>query len=81
MQGSFESLKVSSSESLRKLSQEVRKQTSQLNTDYMDMSFEKRLTPSPQPSSRQQQGPNGYVDMTCGQQRKQSPNRNRGPSR
>lgn len=81
--GSFDSLKVSSSESLRKLSQEVRTKTSQLNSsDYMDMSFEKRHTPSPQPGSAasSRSGQNGYVDMTLGN-RKSSPSSSKMGSR
>ncbi|XP_076457017.1 uncharacterized protein LOC143291183 isoform X2 [Babylonia areolata] len=68
-QSSLDSLKVSSSESLKKLSQEVRTKTSQLNNlGYMDMSGEKRLTPSPQPSSvsGSRSDHEGYVDMTLG---------------
>lgn len=78
VRGSFDSLKVSSSESLRKLSLEVRAKTSQLsNNEYIDMSFEKRHTPSPQPTK---QGGNGYVDMTLGS-RKSSPSRVKSTSR
>nr|KAG5710828.1 hypothetical protein BaRGS_026979 [Batillaria attramentaria] len=60
--GSFDSLRVSSSESLRKLSLEVRAKTSQLNNaDYIDMGFEKRHTPSPQPGSlTNKPGQNGH---------------------
>ncbi|KAL8560834.1 hypothetical protein ACOMHN_032945 [Nucella lapillus] len=52
-QGSLDSLKVSSSESLKKLSQEVMTKTSQLNNNsgYMDMTRDKRLTPSPHPAT------------------------------
>ena len=67
---------MSSSESLKKLSQEVRTKTSQLNNSgYMEMGFDKRHTPSPQPSSvaSSHSEPNGYVDMTLGN-RKSSPN-------
>ncbi|XP_055959034.1 uncharacterized protein LOC126824029 [Patella vulgata] len=80
-QGSSDSLRMSSSESLRKLSREVRAKTSSLlSTDYLDMSIDKRKTPSPQPGYQQTptSKPNGYMDMTLGM-RTSSPSRCRTP--
>lgn len=81
--GSFDSLGVSSSESLRKLSLEVRAKTSQLNNaDYMDMGFEKRSTPSPLPGSLAgKSAQNGYVDMTLSTRKSSSPGHTRASSR
>lgn len=80
---SFDSLRVSSSESLRKLSLEVRAKTSQLNkADYMDMGFEKRSTPSPLPGSLAgKSAQNGYVDMTLSTRKSSSPGHTRASSR
>ncbi|XP_071101820.1 insulin receptor substrate 1-B-like isoform X1 [Haliotis cracherodii] len=71
---SRDSLRVSSNESLRKLSEELRTKTHLLNTDYIDMSVEKRKTPSPQPPNRGRE--NGYMDMTLGS-RTTSPSRSK----
>ncbi|XP_046584232.1 LOW QUALITY PROTEIN: uncharacterized protein LOC124291303 [Haliotis rubra] len=71
---SRDSLRVSSNESLRKLSEELRTKTHLLNTDYIDMSVEKRKTPSPQPPNRGRE--NGYMDMTLGS-RTNSPSRSK----
>ena len=58
----------SSSDSLRKLPEDVQKVTNYLKTDYMDMGFEKRNTPSPNVMSppRSEKDAQGYVDMTLG---------------
>ena len=61
----------SSSDSLKKLPDDVQKMANYLNTDYMDMGFEKRNTPSPNTQNfmsppKSEVDRTGYVDMTLG---------------
>ena len=61
----------SSSDSLKKLPEDVSKVSNYLNTDYMDMGYEKRNTPSPNvhnimTNSKSEKEAQGYVDMTLG---------------
>ena len=61
----------SSSDSLKKLPEDGQKVSNYLNTDYMDMGFEKRNTPSPNVQNfmstpKSEKEAQGYVDMTLG---------------
>lgn len=61
----------SSSDSLKKLPDDGQKMTNYLNTDYMDMGFEKRKSPSPNVQNfmsppKSEKDVTGYVDMTLG---------------
>ena len=61
----------SSSDSLKKIPDDTHKTANYLNTDYMDMGFEKRNTPSPNIQNfmsppKSEVDKTGYVDMTLG---------------
>ena len=72
----------SSSDSLKKLSEELHNKKNLLSSDYMDMGFDKRKTPSPnvQGTMSPQAEVSGYVDMTLGTSTPKSSSRGVSPS-
>lgn len=72
----------SSSDSLKKLSEDMHGKKNLQPSDYIDMGFDKRKTPSPNVAGMKspQADPSGYVDMTLGTSTPKSSSRGVSPS-